>query len=318
MQCPKQRSTVYVRELRPGKNNRQGSSLSKYGLVFPRRCFRGDSKQAQSVHDNAAHDNSVDSHDTPLTSNPLERWKRLGTDWLGVICELEGVLVSDTTAYHEAAWRTLALEENFQYPVEYEVRHKCNLKADQLISQVFNWTHNRDEIKRLALRKQEILVEQLRQDQVTYNIQPGVLRLINLLHVNNIPCILISQDTRSNIQYLLKDSAFHNIMFPNPKTGVDEEHSGVFLPLIAADDVRFGLPDAESIALGSLMLKRPPDRLIVLGSSIQVLEAAHELNTHTVMVSGKHKLWELRRADLVVSSLEEISFQNLKNLLHKV
>jgi hypothetical protein len=66
------------------------------------------------------------------------------------------------------------------------------------------------------------------------------------------------------------------------------------------------------------MLKRPLNRLVVLGSSIQALEAAYELNTHTIMVSSKHKLWELKRADLVVSSLEEISVQNFKNLLHEI
>ena len=35
--------------------------------------------------------------------NPLERWKTLGTDWMGVICELEGVVLSDLSPSHRAA-----------------------------------------------------------------------------------------------------------------------------------------------------------------------------------------------------------------------
>lgn len=321
MPCLRPISNGHARELRLRKTNRQGPYLSKHAVVLVGR-FRGECQQAQSMHEDslyrATHDDSVWNNRTPPTSNPLEQWRRLGTDWLGVICELEGVLVSDATSYHEAAWRALALEENFQYPVEYEMRHKYSLKAEQLISQVFNWTHNKVEIKRLASRKQEIFVQQLKRDKVTYKIQPGVLRLINLLQVNDIPCVLLSQDTRSNIQYLLKDSTLHEYMFPNATTGVGQERSEIFLPLIAADDVRFGLPDTEGIALGAFMLKRPLNRLVVLGSSLQALEAAYELNTHTIMVSSKHKLWELKRADLVVSSLEEISVQNFKNLLHEI
>lgn len=244
--------------------------------------------------------------------NPLERWKRLGTSWFGVVCEFEGIFVSDISTFQRIAWRTLAAEENLRYPTEYDMEHRQNMKSDQLISQIFNWTHNKEEIRRLSLRKQEILFKQL--EGYALLIKPGALKLLALLRSNGIPCILISQYTKADVQHLLIDSPLQESISFN-FSGAQQDAQ---IPLITADDVRFGLPDAECISLCASMLHRPYERLMIIGGSLQVLEAATELGAHTIMVAGKRRAWELQRADLVVNTLEEICFQNLKNLLNEV
>ena len=244
--------------------------------------------------------------------NPLERWRRLGTGWFGVVCELEGVIVSDIANFQRVAWRALATEENLRYPTEYELEHRQNLKSDQLISQIFNWTHNKEEIRRLTLRRQEILFKELEGYQVV--IQPGALKLLALLRSNSIPCILISQYTKAEVEYVLRNSPLKESISFN----ISGMHEDTRSPVITADDVRFGLPDTECISLCASTLHRPHERITIIGGSLQVLEAAIELRAHTIMVSGKRRAWELKRADLVVNTLEEICFQNLKNLLNEV
>lgn len=44
------------------------------------------------------------------------------------------------------------------------------------------------------------------------------------------------------------------------------------------------------------------------------VEAAHEIGMQCVCVAGTHPVYELTAADLVVSSLEDVSFINLKSL----
>ena len=245
--------------------------------------------------------------------NPLERWKTLGTDWMGVICELEGVVLSDLSPSHRAAWRNLAYEENLPCPREYDIRHYQNLKAEQLICQVFNWTQNKDEVTRLLSRKQDLFYEQLQHEGAAPRIQQGVLELLNFLQAQRITCILISPSTRIEVDHMLVDSRLRELILRADLLDTEQDAS---LSLITAENVQYSLPDTESIILGCSILERPFERIIVVGSSLQTLEAAREMNTRIIMVSGRHRQWELKHADLVVSALDELSFQNLRELLH--
>jgi beta-phosphoglucomutase-like phosphatase (HAD superfamily) len=262
-------------------------------------------------------DSSDEGSQTNTRLSPLERWKRLGPGWFGVICELDGTLTTDIDDFHRSAWRELATQENLRTPSEYELRQRHNFKAEQLISQVFNWTYNRVEIIRLCTRKQEILFKQLERSGVVNAIEPGALTLLGVLLSNDIPCVFLSQSTRSEAEHLLKNSSLLSYILPTTRTHPFQEDRAR-VPLITADDVMSGLPDVEGIMLCSSLMDRPFERIIVVGRSLQILEAACELSVHTIMVTGKQKAWELRRADLVVDSLDELCFQNFKNLLHDV
>lgn len=59
---------------------------------------------------------------------------------------------------------------------------------------------------------------------------------------------------------------------------------------------------------------RPPLRTVVVSDNNMSVEAAHEVGMQCLCVSGTHPVYELTAADLVVSSLEGVSFINLKGL----
>lgn len=61
-------------------------------------------------------------------------------------------------------------------------------------------------------------------------------------------------------------------------------------------------------------LGRPPMRCIVVGASNLSTEAAHEAGMQSLSVAGRHPVYELTAADLVVSNLGDVTMMNLKQL----
>lgn len=67
--------------------------------------------------------------------------------------------------------------------------------------------------------------------------------------------------------------------------------------------------------LASNQIQRPFVRCIVVGDSNRSVEAAHELGMKSVVVTGGQPAWNFSSADLVVRSLNQLSFVNMKKLI---
>ncbi|KAE8677984.1 RING/FYVE/PHD zinc finger superfamily protein [Hibiscus syriacus] len=75
-----------------------------------------------------------------------------------------------------------------------------------------------------------------------------------------------------------------------------------------------GKPDPEMFIYAAQLLEFIAERCIVFGNSNQTIEAAHDVRMKCVAVANKHRVYELRAADLVVRRLDELSIVDLKNL----
>jgi beta-phosphoglucomutase-like phosphatase (HAD superfamily) len=95
--------------------------------------------------------------------------------------------------------------------------------------------------------------------------------------------------------------------------GIPELES-MFEVVVSAEDVYRGRPDPEGYLYAAQRLDRPPFRCVVVGNSNASVEAAHEVGMKCVVVAGSRPLYEMGAADLVVRSLDEVSFINLKKL----
>jgi len=253
-------------------------------------------------------------HSSPSpTANPLERWKRLGTSWFGVVCEIEGVLTKDLHELHMSAWRQVAVEENLAQPTEYDMKRFVNVKTEQLVSQIFRWTNDKDEIRRLLSRKQQLLLTSLQREPRTL-IRRETTSFLSHLSTMDIPFVLLSQERLTDVQQMLAYISLEKDILEVPL----DKNINTSLNIITAEDFCYGLPDSECLIRASDLLERPFERVAVIASSLHALEAAQELNMRTVMVAGRHRVWELKGADLVVHGLDEISFQNMKNMFHDV
>ena len=235
--------------------------------------------------------------DDPTLRNPLQRMERLGTGWMGVIMELEGVCVD--LEYGDVgvrSWQQLAAEEEKSTPPMWALKKSEGMKNEQVVQEVFCCTRNPSEARRLAIRREEIL-EGLLADRKPL-VPAGVEGLLDTLARIGAPVALVSSAPERRVLASLEQA------------GLGER----FEVVISADDVYRGRPDPEGYLYAAQRMGRPPLRCVVVGTSNLSVEAAHEVGMQCVAVAGRHPVFELTAADLVVRSLSELSFINLKQL----
>lgn len=237
--------------------------------------------------------------DDPSLHNPLKRLERLGTGWMGVIMELEGVCVEleygDVSA---KAWIQLAQEEGKEPPFQWALKRAEGMKNEQVISEVFCWTRNPVEMKRLAKKKEEILKGLLGDRKPL--VPSGVLVLLDTLRRNGVPVALVASAPESRVHGTLEEAGL----------------SSSFDTVLTADDVHRGKPDPEAYLYAAQALGRPPIRCVVIGAGNLSIEAAHEVGMQCMAVAGagRHPVYELSAADMVVRDLGDVSFVNMKKL----
>lgn len=233
--------------------------------------------------------------DKPSLHNPLLRQERMGCGWLGAIFEWEGVLIEDNPDLENQAWMTLSEEEGQSPLLGYMLHRIEGMKNEQAISEVFCWSRDPAEVKRLASRKEEIY--QALQGGI-YTFRAGSHEFVNILMHYKIPMALVATRPRQTLERAIGEIGI----------------KGVFTVIVTAEDVHRGKPDPEMFLYASQQLNFIPERCIVFGNSNLTVEAAHDARMKCVAVASKHPVYELRAADLVVSRLDELSVVDLKNL----
>lgn len=227
--------------------------------------------------------------------NPLLRLHRMGCGWLGVIMEWDGVIVEDDNKLEREAWLTLAQAEGRRPPPAFILKKAEGMKSEQAISEVLCWARDPKEIRRLAQRGEEIFQEL---QGGIYRQKPGSREFVLTLKKYNIPIALASTRPRRVIEKAIE------------AVGLE----GEFSCIVSAEDVFRGKPDPEMYMYAAQLLGVIPERCIVIGNSNSSVEAAHDTFMKCIAVAGKHPVYELGAADLVITRLDNLSFVDLKNL----
>lgn len=235
--------------------------------------------------------------DDPTLHNPLKRMERMGTGWMGVIFELEGVCVEyEKDDIVAEAWKRTAKEEGKEMPLKWQLDRANGMKGEQAVQEAFCWTRIPQEAKRISNTKENILADLLA-DAAPVAPQ-SALRLLKNLEGLETPRALVSSAPEKKVHRILELSGME----------------GLFDAVISGDDVYRGKPDPEGYLYAAQKLERPPFRCVVIGNNNQSIEAAHEVGMPCVAVAGSSPLYEVSAADLAVKSLDELSFVNLKKL----
>jgi HAD superfamily hydrolase (TIGR01509 family) len=238
---------------------------------------------------------SENKADDASLHNPLLRLHRMGCGWLGVLLEWEGVIVEDDSDVERKAWAALAEEEGKRPPPAFVLNRVEGMKNEQAIAEVLCWTRDNQQMKRLALRKEELYEEM---QGGMYRLRPGSREFVETLKKYSIPVAMASTRPRKYLERAIE------------AIGME----GFFNVVIAAEDVYRGKPDPEMFLYAAEQLGFISERCIVFGNSNLSVEAAHDCCMKCVAVSGKHPVYELGAADLVVRQLDDLSMVDLKNL----
>ncbi|CAI5516000.1 unnamed protein product, partial [Closterium sp. Naga37s-1] len=227
--------------------------------------------------------------------NPLRRLERMGCGWLAVLLEWEGVVIDDGSAFERQAWIALAEEEGRPQPPVWILKRAEGMKNEQVIREVLCWSRDFMTVRRLSQRKEE-LYEKFQGG--CYRLLPGSREFLDTLKRCKIPVAIVSTRPARYLERAVE------------AVGME----GFFDAVISADDVQRGKPDPEMYQYAAQRLQFIPERCIVIGSSNSTIEAAHDAYMKVVTVAGRHPVYELGAADLVVRKLDMLSVVDLKNL----
>jgi 5-amino-6-(5-phospho-D-ribitylamino)uracil phosphatase len=173
----------------------------------------------------------------------------------------------------------------------------------QVIQEVFCWSRNPVEVHRMAVRQESFVMELLGDRRPV--VPEGAAALLSTLRRSGVPVALVSSAPERRVKSTVSAAGIEPML---------EGKDGAAAVMVSADYVARCKPDPEGYLVAAERIGRPPARCIVVGTSNLSVEAARSCGMKCVALAGRHPAYELTAADLVVRSLGELSFVNLKKL----
>ncbi|GLB60149.1 HAD family hydrolase [Cytobacillus sp. NCCP-133] len=131
---------------------------------------------------------------------------------------------------------------------------------------------------------------------------PGARPLLENLRKQKIPTALASSSDRERIDKVLDDCDLH----------------GYFRSIVSGEEFEESKPHPDIFLHSAAKLGVPPEHCIVIEDSLNGLTAASRAGMKKIGVKHKQIPMDLSRADLVISSLEEIDVFMLGKLLEEI
>jgi beta-phosphoglucomutase len=209
--------------------------------------------------------------------------------------DLDGV-ICNTAQFHFLAWKRLANELGFDISPEQNESLKSIGKIESL-ARILEWGKckktNEEKENLLTLKNQWYLeaVNAMTQDDVL----PGVLALFQTLKMKTIKIGLGSAS--KNARHIL------DIL----------QITDYFDVIIDGNMLENSKPDPEVFLKGAALLNVPPNECIVFEDSLEGIKAGQAAGCFTV---GLGDMKSLKRANLVISSFEDISYDEMLECLY--
>ncbi|KAA8498512.1 5-amino-6-(5-phospho-D-ribitylamino)uracil phosphatase, chloroplastic [Porphyridium purpureum] len=193
------------------------------------------------------------------------------------------------------AWNAVATEESL-YPVDMEdVIRAEDMIPEQAVQRVFHWTTDWGQIKKLIFRQREVLNEQLDSFE-GFRVRDGVVPWLEALAKHGTRVCLCAPLPRQRVELILKKLDLRQC-FPYMITADQEFESLEQMCLLAA-----------------LTFERPPQKCAVFTDRPKGIIAAHEISMKAVAMVQAYKAFELRSADVTVSSFDQLVVLNVRRL----
>ena len=264
----------------------------------------------------AEEENSDFEHnDNIIISNPLLRLEQLGTRWFGLIIDLDCLVLEAGNINSQGAWMKLAHKKNLRSPSKYDLKVAERSSPTQFITQIMFWGTERYFVNDL-IEEYRFLLQENSTPKTHKDLKPGVHNLLSMLTSHEIPCIVTSSESHQDLRAILVSLGIHTYFhIEDDDKSLGPHNRNDREKIAGSDDTANGLPDPELYAYAANLIKRPCDRCVVLGASLLCCEAAHSLGMKCILIQGgKMRRWELTGADVVKDSLEEVFFQDFKQL----
>ena len=214
---------------------------------------------------------------------------------MAVIWDLDGVIV-DSERQHYTAWCTTFKNHGIILTKE-EYQQFSGRKDVDTIRYFMGESVSDAVIGSVSGEKQATFRQLVAATHVV--ALPGVIPLIHYLHAEHIKQGLASSSPMANITFIL---------------GLLELKS-YFPVIISATDVTRGKPDPQAFLMAAKRLDIEPVNSVVIEDAVVGVAAAKAANMKVIAVTTTNPSEKLAQADIVVDSMEEISFATILKLM---
>ena len=213
-----------------------------------------------------------------------------------VIWDMDGVIV-DTAQYHLKGWQIVFQKRGANYTEE-DYRRNTGMRNDSIIRSVLGEKIAQNEIMAITREKDEAF-----RQLVSQNIRPfpGVLKLITSLKEHKFKIAIASSAPMKNIQLITQSLKIHNC----------------FDAIVSGWETTKGKPDPQIFLLAAEKLGVEAEDCIVIEDAIVGITAGKRAGMRCLAVTNTNSREDLREADLVIDTLEEITVDDLERLLHQ-
>ncbi len=213
-----------------------------------------------------------------------------------VIWDMDGV-IADTAQYHLRGWQIVFRRRGANYTEE-DFRRNTGKRSDTIIKSVLGRKIEQGEIMAIIREKDETFRQLMGQ-----NIRPlpGVLKLITSLKKHGFKIAIASSAPTDNIQLITRSLKIHNR----------------FDAIISGWEVNKGKPYPQTFLLAAEKLGVEAEGCIVIEDAISGVTASKRAGMRCIAVTNTTSREELREADLIIDTLEEITIDDLERLLHQ-
>jgi len=211
----------------------------------------------------------------------------------GAIFDMDGV-VTTTVPMHFKAWKRMFNEYGKDFTFHDYEKHVDGIPrmdgARAILKEL-----SEDKLMEAANKKQEYFLEILNKEDIP--IYNTTVELINNLRTKGIKIAIISSS--KNCPYILK------------KTGIDKLADAI----VSGNDITKGKPDPQIFLLAAKELGLKVDGCIVFEDAVLGVEAAKNGSFKCVGIDRYNKPERLKKADLIIKDLGEITYTELEELL---
>jgi beta-phosphoglucomutase family hydrolase len=212
-----------------------------------------------------------------------------------VIWDMDGV-IADTSLYHRQAWQQVLRKRGINYTDE-DFLMGFGRRNEDIIESVMGKEISQDEINAITTEKEESFRSLAKPD---IRSLPGVIELIKAMAEDDYKLALASSTPIENIS-LLTESLGINRYFQN---------------IVSAEDVTEGKPDPQVFLLAAEGLGIKPENCVVIEDAVAGITAARRAGMKCLAVTNTNPGIKLMEADLIVDTLEDVTVDDIDNLLN--
>lgn len=210
-----------------------------------------------------------------------------------VLWDMDGV-IADTAEYHYSAWRDVFKERGVEFSKEDFMPH-FGQRHDTIIEFGLGDKLTPEDVDAITEKKQALYRQRVSENIVPL---PGAIELIRSLNEHGIKTAVASSAVPKNIDVILK--------------GLGIENS--FQAIAFGTEVAEGKPSPQIFELAAKRLGVKPANCVVIEDAIAGVAAAKSAGMKCIAVTNSHPRTNLKKADLVVDTLEEVNISVLSRL----